>query len=190
MYVGFKPGAGSSGIWRCRFQKFLLCGKLIPEFPIFWNPIPEFPTFRPFRPFRISEIRVRNVWNSGLFSTSRGGSATLSTCTLTHHLRCVDDEARDISIAWCIQAHASVLSAHIGIHLYNIFAKHSHNVKRFWIKNDAEVIPTPNLHPYWIKTVRKRNICVLNGVCYGQQFHIKCSKPADPASMFLTRHCI
>ena len=44
MHNAYKPGAGISGIWRSRFRKFLLCGKLIHEFPILGNPIPEFPT--------------------------------------------------------------------------------------------------------------------------------------------------
>ena len=79
-YVADKPTAGISGIWRSRFQKFLLCGKLTPEILAFGKPIPEFPTFlhwlRPFRPFRISDIRV-GMSVSGLFSASRGGKATL-----------------------------------------------------------------------------------------------------------------
>ena len=89
MHVAFKPGTVISWFWRSRFRKFLFRGKIYsgisdigkPDFGISdigksWLR-QSLHWFHTFRSFRSSEIRVRKVGNSGLFSAFRGGSATL-----------------------------------------------------------------------------------------------------------------
>ena len=108
MYVAFKPEVGISGIWRSRSRKFLLCGKLIPEFsrfkrsipgfPRLGNPIPELPKLGNLE-FGNSCIMpvpaVPDFWNQSpecrkfriIFCLSGGSSATLILSCSVHFLQ-------------------------------------------------------------------------------------------------------